>query len=81
MSRQTAVEKTCSDMPRLSLCPAGGIACMSKNHSSLKLFVLGLVDQGGLVARVLQLTLSSLMTSESCVILNNITVHRLMKCP
>lgn len=78
---RVAVKKTCSDMPRLSLCPAEGIACMSKNRSCLKLVVLGLVDQVGLVARVSQLTLSSPMISESCEILNSITVHRLMKCP
>ena len=34
-----AVKETCSDMPRLSLCPAEGIACMSKNRSCLKLVV------------------------------------------
>lgn len=42
--------------------------------------IIGLADLVDLVAKVLPSTLLSQTTSESCVILNSITVHRLMKC-
>ena len=48
---------------------------------SLNVVILGLADQVVLVGKVLPSTLWSQMTSESCGILNSITVHRSMKCP